>query len=608
MTTQDVMLNYTLDSDFEDQNRVYLTGLLTFTAVVTPLIFGVQFVSLPILYLLPWLVVAAMSGVAYLVARINHLPLASWVYLSGFSVALCIYIIINAPDPAIFLLMLIPIALATLLLETEGMIWFAVLTVASLCGITALKTSLGTMIELMLLPSIVAGTLVAIARINKYNNLQIVNWATDSQQKNARRAEIFYEQREQLKDALLQIQHANAQLEIMNVRLDEAQRKTELISKAKSIFLSNMSHELRTPLNVVIGYASSMLDMPQIYNNVRLPEVFRDDIRLIQENGQYLVGLINDILDLSKIESGKLKLHCSPVNVADLCKGVISTSLGLLKGKPVQIRPNFADDLPKVWADPLRVRQIALNLMSNAIKFTETGSVTLSAQLDGQFIRVSVTDTGIGIPENVLKTIFDRFQQASEDTDKHYGGTGLGLDISKQLSLMHGGDLTVQSKEGQGSTFSFTLPLATPEQLVEEEVDQPTDSAIQMFEPQLIDELYTVLLVEDDVNTRGMMRRVLESKDYVVVDTHDGEEALELVISLLPSLIILDINLPNVDGWEILKSLKADPETAAIPVIVCTADEADGQAHERGAALHIHKPIDPESLLVSVEGILSKEK
>jgi signal transduction histidine kinase len=171
------------------------------------------------------------------------------------------------------------------------------------------------------------------------------------------------------------------------------------------------------------------------------------------------VELINDILDLSKIEAGKLDLHCSSIDLADVMLNVVATAVGLLKDKPVQIRQEFDDTLPRVWADPNRLRQICLNLMSNAIKFTTSGSVTLTARGEGDFVRISVIDTGIGIPEEALATIFNRFEQVQHDTDQQYGGTGLGLNISKQLCMMQGGELTVQSVVGQGSTFSFTIPV-----------------------------------------------------------------------------------------------------------------------------------------------------
>jgi CheY-like chemotaxis protein len=271
------------------------------------------------------------------------------------------------------------------------------------------------------------------------------------------------------------------------------------------------------------------------------------------------------------------------------------------------LRPDFPDDLPEVWADPLRARQITLNLMSNAIKFTESGSVTLSARAEGDFVRISVSDTGIGIPEAALATIFDRFQQAEHDTDKRYGGTGLGLDISKQLTVMHGGEMTVQSVVGQGSTFSFTLPVSKEAQIeparslgeLGEEVAIFAPSSRPAAEPQII------LVVEDEVSMRDMLRRTLEAAGHAVVDTHDGSQALELAAALLPSLIILDVRLPETSGWEVLQSLKDTPDTASIPVIVCTVDEDSQRAMALGASLYLRKPIIPEEVLAAVQRVIA---
>ncbi|HLY28211.1 MAG TPA: ATP-binding protein, partial [Aggregatilineales bacterium] len=265
---------------------------------------------------------------------------------------------------------------------------------------------------------------------------------------------------EQLRALVAELRAAEHALRESNAQIQEAQERTERISQAKTIFLSNMSHELRTPLNVIIGYTSSMLDMSPIYNNVVLPDIYRKDIQLVMENGQYLLGLINDILDLSKIEAGKFELHRTELDLVEIFKATLTIVTGLVKDKPVQLRPSFPDQLPLVWADPVRVRQILLNLLSNAVKFTKSGSVTLQGRVEGNFVRVSVIDTGIGIPEKALPYIFDRFQQAEYDTSKHYGGTGLGLDISKQLTHMHGGEMKVNSVVGEGSNFSFTLPVA----------------------------------------------------------------------------------------------------------------------------------------------------
>lgn len=396
------------------------------------------------------------------------------------------------------------------------------------------------------------------------------------------------------------------ELSSANIKLSEAQRKAESASRAKSLFLSNMSHELRTPLNVIIGYSHSMLVMPQMFNNTPMPEIYRPYLKLIEDNGYYLIGLINDILDLSKIEAGKLELVYTRVELPEIFRGVLATATGLLKDKPLQLRPEYPEDLPLVWADPIRVRQIILNLLSNAIKFTNSGSVTLKAEQRGEWVAISVIDTGIGIPEEARTGIFDRFGQISSGTITDIEGTGLGLDISKQLTQMLGGDLSVSSEVGKGSQFTFTLPVATPEQMALDMSPVQMNESFTVFERRQMpaEQVYSVLLVEDEVSMRELLRRALEADGYLVIDTHDGAQAMDLAVGLLPSVIILDVNLPHVSGWDVMAQLKNDPATAAIPVIVCTGAADKNRAFQLGAARFLTKPVTPETVIAAVCDVL----
>ncbi|MHB8626375.1 MAG: ATP-binding protein [Aggregatilineales bacterium] len=407
---------------------------------------------------------------------------------------------------------------------------------------------------------------------------------------------------EQLRTLVAELQAAERALRESNVRLQESQQRTEQASQAKTTFLSNMSHELRTPLNVIIGYTSSMLAMSPIYDEVPLPEIYAKDIQLVLNNGQYLLGMINDILDLSKIEAGKFELYCSEVSLAAVFKGVIATSIGLIKDKPVQIRSRLPDELPLVWADEVRVRQIILNLMSNAIKFTKAGSVTLQAQVEADFVRISVIDTGIGIPAKALPYIFDRFQQAEHDTSKHYGGTGLGLDISKQLTHMHGGQMTVSSVVGTGSTFSITLPIAENQAIPVTEEPKVTRSSIKVFKPQITNDLpepATILIVASEIGIRNLMQRTLEGVGYIVLDADDSAQALKIAQDLSPDLIILG----RLDNWHLVDELKMQSETASIPIIICTGDNQPIEVS--GATLLSNNPMEPEQFLSVVSKTLS---
>ena len=390
-------------------------------------------------------------------------------------------------------------------------------------------------------------------------------------------------------------------------QLEEARQKAEAASNAKSVFLSNMSHELRTPLNMVIGYTSSILNMPQMYEGEELPIIFRNDIELIQTNGMYLLGLINDILDLSKIEAGKLELQYTAVDLGQIFQGVIATSIGLLQDKPIQVRPDYSEQLPLGWCDPLRIRQILLNLMSNAIKFTETGSVTLQAKGIGKHIEISVIDTGIGIPEATRQVIFDRFQQASQA--HNVKGTGLGLDISQKLAQMHGSDIEIRSKVGRGSTFLFKIPVATQEQINTAKPAQEASlrTGIKVFnrksdEPSI--QPATILLIEDDSDTRQMLQSAFESQGYHVVTASQSKTAQDLAIALVPDLIVLDIYLIQSTGWEVLEYVRAQPATQSIPVILLSVSDNQEKAKSLQANLMLKKPIDLPLMLNSAQLLL----
>ena len=231
------------------------------------------------------------------------------------------------------------------------------------------------------------------------------------------------------------------------------------IDRLKSEFLTSMSHELRTPLNSIIGFADVLLQGI----DGELNDIAMNDIQLIHNSGKHLLALINDILDLAKIESGKMELVRDAVDIKEVTNAVLATSGSLVKDKPVQIIVNVPEMLPPVYADKLRLNQILLNLVSNAAKFTHEGTITIRAAIDNNkpdTMIISVVDTGIGIPANKLNTIFERFRQADSGTTRKYGGTGLGLPICRQLVEMHGGTLNLRSEEGRGSEFYFSMPLA----------------------------------------------------------------------------------------------------------------------------------------------------
>ncbi len=365
-----------------------------------------------------------------------------------------------------------------------------------------------------------------------------------------------------------------AELEAANQQLQEARQRAERASQAKTIFLSNMSHELRTPLNVIIGYSSSMLNESPIYNNVPLPALYRQDIQLVLDNSYYLLGLINDVLDLSKIEVGKFVLNLNAVRLPDIISGVLATARGLVQDKPIQLRAVLPDDLPPIWADAVRVRQILLNLLSNAIKFTSAGQVSVEAERDGDMLRIAVSDSGIGIAAKALPFIFDRFEQASHDISRQFGGTGLGLNISHQLVRLHNGQLTARSVVGQGSVFTITLPVATNPTVLSDQPLIDGYGTIKIFQRPITDVLpepALILLVAGSPDAAQQLRQSLNSAGYLVLVANDIAQASVMARDLIPDLIVLSAT----NRHELDDALRGNAETAVIPIIIWDDSDHD---------------------------------
>ncbi len=367
------------------------------------------------------------------------------------------------------------------------------------------------------------------------------------------------------------------------------------VDKLKTQFLANMSHELRTPLNSIIGFSRVILkgiDGP-------LTEMQRTDLSSIHQSGKHLLDLINNILDLSKIEAGKMDMNIAPLNLKPLLDGAASTAIGLVKDKPVEVQTEIPEDLPPVMGDETRMRQVLLNLVSNAAKFTEEGSITITAGADDEQVWVSVADTGIGIaPENQVG-IFDEFTQVDASTTRKAGGTGLGLPITKKFMEMHHGSITVDSKLGQGSTFTITLPRAPEaaektDESVEEIVVLPTKSAVL---PR------SVLVIDGDERVASYYQQYLEGKDVLLTVHTTGENAVEVVMAQQPEAILLDILLPDMSGWQVLEALKQNPHTAHIPVVVCSIIEDRFRATQLGAAEYLVKPVIKPDLLSVLESV-----
>jgi len=364
----------------------------------------------------------------------------------------------------------------------------------------------------------------------------------------------------------------------------QAVREMREIDRLKSQFLANMSHELRTPLNSIIGFSRVILkgiDGP-------VTELQQQDLTAIYNSGQHLLGLINDILDLAKIEAGKMELAFDEVNINDLIGSVLSTMTGLIKDKPIEMKSRIEPNLPTVRADAIRIRQVMINLLANASKFTEEGDISVEVTLHtGETgrseVRISVSDTGPGISLEDQKKLFQPFSQVDDSPTRKTGGTGLGLSICQQLINMHGGRIWVESEIGKGSTFLFTLPLYRQMETV-----ASTGGNI-------------ILAIDDDPQVISLYERYLNPQGYQVVPLTDPSKAAEQVQLLKPFAVTLDIMMPGIDGWTVLENLKSNPETRNTPVIVCSIIEDLEKGFNLGASDYLVKPILEEDLVVALD-------
>jgi GAF domain-containing protein/CheY-like chemotaxis protein len=391
---------------------------------------------------------------------------------------------------------------------------------------------------------------------------------------------------------------ANLSVVLENARLfQDAVRTAERLAEVdrlKSQFLANMSHELRTPLNSIIGFSRVILkgiDGP-------LTDLQRQDLEAIYNSGQHLLGLINDILDISKIEAGKMELAFEMVDLEEVVRGVMATAVALVKDKPVELQQSIPADLPAVIGDNRRIRQVLLNLVSNAAKFTDEGFIRVEVWADEEFVTVSVADSGIGIPPDKLPHIFEAFTQVDASPARKYGGTGLGLTISKSFVELHGGRIWAESEVGQGSTFYFTLPVQGPPALREGVMVKEPPVPVEMPEEE---GGKLVLCVDDDQGVITLFRRYLHKQGYRVVGLTDATRVLEEARRLKPHAITLDVMMPEKDGWQVIQELKADPETCHIPVVMCTIVSEEGRGMSLGAADYLVKPILEQDLLAALD-------
>jgi signal transduction histidine kinase/CheY-like chemotaxis protein len=396
----------------------------------------------------------------------------------------------------------------------------------------------------------------------------------------------------------LQTFAAQSALAIQNARLfqeiQEQSRQLEAASQHKSQFLANMSHELRTPLNAIIGVTEMLLDDARA---LRPDDV--EPLERILRAGKHLLALINDILDLSKIEAGRIELHIETFAIAPLIEDVVTTVGTLADKNGNRIVVNLAPDIGRMSADALRVRQALLNLASNACKFTEKGVVTISGarqhEAGREWVTFAVADTGIGMTPAQTARLFEDFSQADSSTTRKYGGTGLGLAISRRFCRLMGGDITVESTLGVGATFTMRLPASVD---AGHTVPRPESAAARDPRPApRASRRPTVLVIDDDATVRDVMERFLTKEGFSVVLAEGAVEGLRRARDVRPAAITLDVLMSDLDGWTVLAALKGDPALADIPVILVSIVDEKTKGYALGAADYLVKPIDRDRLV-----------
>ena len=429
----------------------------------------------------------------------------------------------------------------------------------------------------------------------------------------------FINQREKMQAA---IEEKSRELEATIISLQETSQALEVaqeLERSKTEFLSNVSHELRTPLTSVLGFAriiqKELLNkiFPQVpVDDRKIKRAVRgvsEDLDIIIQEGERLTALINNVLDLSKIEAGRIEWNMQPLQYTDIIERAKAATTSLFAESNLNLSVQVDENLPAITGDQDRLIQVLINLISNAVKFTDEGNVTIYVRSSGDVIQTTIQDTGVGISSEDMATVFDRFRQVGNTLTDKPTGTGLGLPIAKEIIDHHGGAIWVESVLGEGSSFIFTLPISqstagSPSHVSLNDLIRSLNTHISTQQSNTEEEK-TVLVVDDEAHIRTLLRKELEAKGYKVQEAADGSTAIQQTKQINPDIVILDIMMPDINGFDVVAALKQDPGTMNVPVIILSVIENRERGYKLGVDQYLVKPINMGLLFDAIENVLT---